>query len=65
MDEARRRAYSKEERPGASRLSGARKASTPNPGERPMEGLTGPIISFIGAVLIGIVVGKYIASKRK
>ena len=30
-----------------------------------MEGLTGPPISFIGAVLIGIVVGKYIASKRK
>ena len=26
-----------------------------------MEGLTGPLISFIGAVLIGIVVGKYIA----
>ena len=30
-----------------------------------MEGLTGPLISFIGAVRIGIVVGKYIASKRK
>ena len=30
-----------------------------------MEGLTGPLISFIDAVLIGIVVGKYIASKRK
>ena len=30
-----------------------------------MEGLTGPLISFIGAVLIGIVVGKYIASNRK
>ena len=30
-----------------------------------MEGLTGPLISFIGAVLIGIVVGTYIASKRK
>ena len=30
-----------------------------------MEGLTGPLISFNGAVLIGIVVGKYIASKRK
>ena len=30
-----------------------------------MEGLTGPLISFIGAVLIDIVVGKYIASKRK
>ena len=30
-----------------------------------MEGLTGPLISFIGAVLICIVVGKYIASKRK
>ena len=30
-----------------------------------MEGLTGPLISFIGAALIGIVVGKYIASKRK
>ena len=30
-----------------------------------MEGLTGPLISFIGAVLIGFVVGKYIASKRK
>ena len=32
-----------------------------------MEGLIGPLISFIGAVLIGIgiVVGKYIASKRK
>ena len=30
-----------------------------------MEGLTGPLISFIGAGLIGIVVGKYIASKRK
>ena len=29
-----------------------------------MEGLTGPLISFIGAVLIGIVVGKYIAAKR-
>ena len=29
-----------------------------------MEGLTGPLISFIGAVLIGIVVGKYIASQR-
>ena len=30
-----------------------------------MEGLIGPLISFIGAVLSGIVVGKYIASKRK
>ena len=30
-----------------------------------MEGLTGPLISFIGAVLIGILVGKCIASKRK
>ena len=30
-----------------------------------MEGLTGPLISFIGSLLIGIVVGKYIASKRK
>lgn len=30
-----------------------------------MEGLIGPLISFIGAVLNGIVVGKYIASKRK
>ena len=30
-----------------------------------MEGLIGPLISLIGAVLIGIVVGKYIASKRK
>ena len=30
-----------------------------------MEGLIGPLISFSGAVLIGIVVGKYIASKRK
>ena len=29
-----------------------------------MEGLIGPLISFIGAVLIGIVV-EYIASKRK
>ena len=29
-----------------------------------MEGLIGPLISFIGAVLIGIVVGN-IASKRK
>ena len=30
-----------------------------------MEGLTGTLISFICAVLIGIVVCKYIASKRK
>ncbi|XUR87169.1 hypothetical protein WCP94_003809 [Bilophila wadsworthia] len=37
----------------------------PYPGEKAMEGLIGPLISFIGAVLIGIVVGKYIASKRK
>ena len=30
-----------------------------------MEGLIGPLIAFIGSLLIGIVVGKYIASKRK
>lgn len=30
-----------------------------------LRNLPGPLISFIGAVLIGIVVGKYIASKRK
>ena len=41
-----------------------RKAFT-HTGEKAMEGLIGPLISFIGAVLIGIVVGKYIASKRK
>ena len=30
-----------------------------------MEGLICPLISFIGAVIIGIVVCKYIDSKRK
>lgn len=30
-----------------------------------MEGLIGPLTSFIDAVLAGIVVGKYIVSKRK
>lgn len=30
-----------------------------------MDGLTGPLISFICAILIGIVLGKYISRRKK
>lgn len=30
-----------------------------------MDGLTGPLVSFVCAILIGIVLGKYISRRRK
>ncbi len=64
MDGAPAGAYSIEEQPRRIPDFPPGKPS-PIPRRKPMEGLTGPLISFIGAVLIGIVVGKYISSKRK